>query len=321
MYLDTSLSLQTAQQQVDSLEVEKSALNKRLAVVEQKLKESTDLHDLQLKERNLLLVELTDQLTVARKKILKEQKIREHIVKHDAGYRQLERNIENVPPPRKKLSMAVWKLDPGSETAIDTAPAPTSAPAFATTPYDSDDLPMMSPGRIRPSTAGARRSVSMSQSFLLPDRPSSPDGAGRRPSTSGGNSISYSANLRQELHRCYRDTGLHAGPPLDLPASNQYDNHMCARQARIVEDAGHKAVIMTKEDENDIDKVIGMINSDPSAKLSDTKMQELKNVRAHIVTLLAHKVTDRKKPTGRPATAKAADDGRKGRALTLKKLV
>ena len=78
---------------------------------------------------------------------------------------------------------------------------------------------------------------------------------------------------------------------------------------------------MTKEDENDIDKVIGMINSDPSAKLSDTKMQELKNVRAHIVTLLAHKVAEKKKPTGRPATAKAADDGRKGRALTLKKLV
>jgi hypothetical protein len=299
-------------------------------LIEQKLKESTDLHDLQLKERNLLLVELTDQLTVARKKIAKEQKIREHIVKHDAGYRQLERQTDRVPAARRQLSMGVWRVDP---------PEPeTDAPALAGL-TDVGDMSLMSPGRARPATAGARRNVLMahshsqsqaysqpqvySQSYsqaFLPDRPSSsPDGGLRRPSTSGGNAISYSANLRSELHRCYRDGVV--GEPLEASTSNQYDSHMGARQSRVVDDAGHRAVIMTREDEHDIDKVIGVINSDPSAKLSDSKMQELKNVRAHIVTMLAHKVTERKKPTGRPATAKAADDGRKGRAFTLKKLM
>ena len=109
--------------------------------------------------------------------------------------------------------------------------------------------------------------------------------------------------------------------PLEFPASNQFDSHMGAKPTRIAEDAGHRAVIMTRQNEHDIDKVIGVINSDPDAKLSDDKMHELKDIRAHIVTMLANKMTEKKKSTGRPATAKAADDGRKGRAFTLKKLM
>ena len=50
--------------------------------------------------------------------------------------------------------------------------------------------------------------------------------------------------------------------------------------------------------EKDLDKVISAINSDPLHAMSAERMNELKDVRTHIVTMLAHKVAAKKKPTG-----------------------
>ena len=131
-----------------------------------------------------------------------------------------------------------------------------------------------------------------------------------------------------------------------------FDNHMFAKQTRIINDAGHKAIIFTNQErgtyrvtatcafqclintpklvnalitwahfhnlwhnhanhhtnwplftvdrnpEKDLDKVISAINSDPLHAMSAERMSELKDVRTHIVTMLAHKVAAKKKPTG-----------------------
>lgn len=54
--------------------------------------------------------------------------------------------------------------------------------------------------------------------------------------------------------------------------------------------------------EKDLDKIISAINSDPLHAMSAERMNELKDVRTHIVTMLAHKVAAKKKPTGSFAT-------------------
>ena len=108
MYLETSESLKVSESKVEYLEEAKAHLDKRLAYLETKLKHGEEMHDLQLKERNLLLVELTDQLTVARRKIIKEQKIREHIIRNDAAVHGLDRS----PIHRKEYTpLPILKLD------------------------------------------------------------------------------------------------------------------------------------------------------------------------------------------------------------------
>ena len=306
---------------------------------------------LQLKERNLLLTELTDQLTVARKKLVKEQKVREHIAKSTAPVRMLDK----APPSRREMLMSTLKLDPATldESAPTTAGSGigmfTVESAFGFEHGDGGGLGprhgegaerRMLPGA-RPGTAGAMRSASMSTTLLgggqhghgdlSRDRSLSPGtlgtagaGAARRPSTSGGTSASHSTNLRHELHRGFR--ALH-GDPRDLQASDTaYDSHHLAKQARITDDAGHRAMLLTNQDTKDVSRVISAINRDPTAHMSDDRMGELKEVRARIVSLLADKVVSgasgtlmKKKPTARPATAKAREESERGRALPLLK--
>lgn len=145
----------------------------------------------------------------------------------------------------------------------------------------------------------------------------------RRPSTSVGNSISQTVNVKNELNRSIRSL---QHPELEgFPSSPlSYGSHMMSKQVRISEDAGHKSILLTgNEGVNELDKVIAVINDDPDAQLSHEKMVEIKAIRKQIVTMLSHKIvamSDRKVMKKHPqlATAKAAEEKRVGRALTLK---
>ena len=202
-----------------------------------------DLHDMQLKERNLLLIELTDQLTVTRKQLKKEQKIREHIAKHDASVRYTEKGIgafqkdrrdivelsvikmpgmDNVGMGERELSMIGGQLPP-TMSGIN----PSGSNFIGTMGEIEDDGGFR---KIRPVTAGVMRQHRPLSSSLpsFQDRSLSPPHGHqtphhqsnqtnqssppsdfhnslieppRRPSTSGGNSVSYSTNLRHELYR------------------------------------------------------------------------------------------------------------------------
>ena len=197
---------------------------------------------MQLKERNLLLIELTDQLTVARKQLKKEQKIREHIAKHDASVRYTEKGIGAFQKDRRDVAgLSIIKM-PGldgvgmGEHELSMIGGPHATLSGANLPGSTllgtvgemeDDGGLR---RMRPVTAGVvRQQRSMSTSFQqipsFQDRSLSPPHShqklnnqfnqssppsdlhnslsvpARRPSTSGGNSVSYSTNLRHELYR------------------------------------------------------------------------------------------------------------------------
>ena len=98
MYITVAQSLQEHQAKVRHLSEVNALLHQQYQSVEKQLHDHLELHDLQIKERNILLVELTDQLTVMRKKLLKEKKIREHIQAHDATVRIIDKHplIRNV---------------------------------------------------------------------------------------------------------------------------------------------------------------------------------------------------------------------------------
>ena len=202
---------------------------------------------------------------------------------------------------------------------------------------------------VRPATAGALRSNASASTTLLGlghvhvhgdgdggygqrghgdvSRDASPDPLGsaipvRRPSTSDGTSVSHSFNLRHELHRGFR--AVHADPRDLPPTEDAYDSHVLAKQARITDDAGHRSILLTNQDAKDVQQVLAAINRDPTAQVSEARMGELKEVRKHIVTILADKVASgasgtllKKKPTARPATAKAREESERGRALPL----
>ena len=203
---------------------------------------------MQLKERNLLLIELTDQLTVTRKQLNKEQKIREHISKHDASVRYTEKGIGAFQKDRRDVvgvGLSIIKmpgLDAGGmgerELSMIGGPHPTLSGAnlpgsnvSGTVGETEDDGGFR---RIRPMMAGVvrqHRPMSSSSSSSLQQIPSFQDRSlspphghqalnnqsnqssppsdihnslnvlARRPSTSGGNSVSYSTNLRHELYR------------------------------------------------------------------------------------------------------------------------
>ena len=204
---------------------------------------------------------------------------------------------------------------------------------------------------VRPATAGALRSNASASTTLLglshghghghgdvgygygprghgdSSRDASPDPLGsalpvRRPSTSDGTSVSHSFNLRHELHRGFR--AVHADPRDLPPTEDAYDSHVLAKQARITDDAGHRSILLTNQDAKDVQQVLAAINRDPAAQVSEARMGELKEVRKHIVTILADKVASgasgtllKKKPTARPATAKAREESERGRALPM----
>ena len=283
---------------------------------------------MQLKERNLLLVEVTDQLTVARKKLLREQRIRNHIVKHDAPVVGLDRS----PAYRREYALPVLKLDHASHAPMSPEGSTfltglSSGPASAAGDWSVDDRSMG-------SWSVALSSLKNVQS-PAPDRsPSpSPGGNGRRPSTTSGNSVSTTSNLRRELRRSMARVaeGERQLPDAATAASsgaatiansttNFVDSHLFAKQARITDEAGHKAVairhngLVTQE----VSQVVSAINSDPRGKIPDQKMAELKLVRAQMVSILAHQVVDKKQRPVMLATAAAADEQRRGRGMALR---
>ena len=153
-------------------------------------------------------------------------------------------------------------------------------------------------------------------------------GQGRRYSTSGGNSVSFATSVRYEMRKGIRSVvgGDSIEPTPSYASPNAIDSHKSAKQARIKDEAGHKSVmIMSSTDQElqgleDMSSIIASINSDPTGKMSDERMDELRNVRQQILTLLATKVVTKKKPPPALATAKAKDESFRGRALNLKSL-
>ena len=84
---------------VISLEIENITVSKQLVQLEENLKYAEDLRKLQIKERNLLLTELSDQLIVLRKKLKREQQIRNHVKAHNASINMLDRAV----PAKRKV--------------------------------------------------------------------------------------------------------------------------------------------------------------------------------------------------------------------------
>ena len=152
---------------------------------------------------------------------------------------------------------------------------------------------------------------------------------GRRYSTSGGNSVSFATNVRYELRKGIRNAaaaGDSTDPTPSYSSPNAIDSHKFAKQSRIKDEAGHRSVMITSSTDQelqgleDVSSIIDSINSDPTGKMSDDRMEELRNVRQQILTLLATKVVAKKKPPPALATAKARDESFRGRALNLKSL-
>jgi hypothetical protein len=121
-------------------------------------------------------------------------------------------------------------------------------------------------------------------------------------------------NVRHELRKSFRQVD-----PLEYSPTSPHsiDSHMFAKQHRINDEAGHKSVGIFSPGIRDTGNIISLINSSPDGKIADERMSELRNVRAHMVHLLAQKVVDKKKPL-MLATAKAADDIRRGRVALLR---
>ena len=97
--MTTNDALKAHQAMVISLEIENITVSKQLVQLEENLKHAEDLRKLQIKERNLLLTELSDQLIVLRKKLKREQQIRNHVKAHNASINMLDR----VVPAKRKV--------------------------------------------------------------------------------------------------------------------------------------------------------------------------------------------------------------------------
>lgn len=318
MYVEASTGLKDSRLRVAVLETSEADLKQRLEVTTTQLRHISDLHDLQLKERNLLLVELTDQLTVVRKKLLKEQKIREHIVKNDASVVGLDRSPVYR---REQYTLPVLKLDSAQSPGYGYSYSGSAGGSIG----GSGSSTFLTGSGEEGRNLYAPWSAALSQVNIpspppahspTRDRSASPDDRGRRPSTSAGTSVSQAApNIRHELRKKIRQSE----PDYPLSSSpNSIDSHMFAKQHRITDEAGHKAVgIFSQVGLRDTGHIISLINSSPDGKIADDRMSELRNVRAHMVHLLAQKVVDKKKPL-MLATARAAEDVRRGRVAPLR---
>ena len=178
-----------------------------------------------------------------------------------------------------------------------------------------------SPDRYSLATGGSReRSVSPENKGQGQGQ-----GQGRRYSTSGGNSVSFATNVRYELRKGMRNAAGDSTEPTPSSSSPYaIDSHKFAKQSRIKDEAGHRSVMISTDQElhglEDMSTIIDTINSDPKGKMSDDRMDELRNVRQQILTLLASKVVAKKKPPPALATSKAKGEHFRGRALNLKSL-
>jgi hypothetical protein len=263
------------------------------------------------------LVEVTDQLTVARKKLLREQRIRDHIVKHDAPVVGLDRS----PQYRREYALPLLKLDHAPVAAEGSTFLTTlsSGPASAAGDWSVDDRSM--------STSWSAALSSKKHTLPpAPERSPSPDGRGRRPSTTSGNSVSTASNVRRELRRSMARVAeaepysySSDAPPATATSTNFVDSHSFAKQARITDEAGHRSVAIRHHAPvtSEVSEVISAINSDPRGKMSDQKMAELNFVRAQMVSILAQQVVDKKRPV-LLASSKAADEQRRGRGMALR---
>lgn len=84
MYIQSADELKLHQATNVSLKIENTLLSKQLRNSENCLHYSDSLRNLQMTERNLLLVELSDQLIVLRRKLEREEHIANHVIAHDA---------------------------------------------------------------------------------------------------------------------------------------------------------------------------------------------------------------------------------------------
>ena len=139
--------------------------------------------------------------------------------------------------------------------------------------------------------------------------------------------MSFATNVRYELRKGIRHAaGDSAEPTPSSSSPHAIDSHKFAKQSRIKDEAGHRSVMISSSTDRelhgleDISTIVATINSDPTGKMSDDRMDELRNVRQQILTLLASKVVAKKKPPPALATAKARDESFRGRALNLKPL-
>ena len=92
MYAEVNDSLKEQKLLVSLLEKDNLRAAKLLLHADERLKHNDDLRILQVKERNLLLIELSDQLITLRKGFQRELNIRQHIVAHDASINLLDRS-------------------------------------------------------------------------------------------------------------------------------------------------------------------------------------------------------------------------------------
>jgi aminopeptidase C len=107
MYIETAESLKYQQSLVISLQVDKASLLNQLQCSDHRLKALEDLRDLQIKERNLLLVELSNQLVELRRKLEREEHIRNHIIAHDAPISLLDRPLLKRKVTKKSKSFYI----------------------------------------------------------------------------------------------------------------------------------------------------------------------------------------------------------------------
>lgn len=94
LYLESLKLLKINQTTVTKLQSENKLLSEQLRKTTEKINFTENLRLLQFKERDLLLVELTDQLTDLRRKLTREQHIRDHIKAHDAPINMLNRQTQ-----------------------------------------------------------------------------------------------------------------------------------------------------------------------------------------------------------------------------------
>lgn len=105
MYNKTAAELKSLQAVVKSLKKEIGLLSKQMKMSEISLAYSDTLRTLQMKERNILLVELSDQLIVLRRKSEKAENIANYFKAHDPTTKPLDKKLTSI--LKRKVFIAV----------------------------------------------------------------------------------------------------------------------------------------------------------------------------------------------------------------------
>lgn len=105
MYNKTAAESKSLQAVVKSLKRDIALLSKQMQMSETSLAYCDTLRTLQMKERNILLVELSDQLIVLRRKSEKEEYIANYIKAHDPTTKPLDKKLISF--SKRKVFIAV----------------------------------------------------------------------------------------------------------------------------------------------------------------------------------------------------------------------